>query len=176
MRSTVPARVVLAVFLVVSGRAGLPPTDAPETGSDVRAEVTSDHDRASVVTVGVAPAGHAGLTVEFVNGTVTEYPDAASIEDLPESVVPRVVSLRPSGESVQTRIYRWDGPQGATATFSNVSRNATVFYSIAYPTGDEPMRTLGRLTCGPDAELTTVELRINAGGDLFASNTCSQPS
>lgn len=145
-------------------------------GSDVRVEVTNDHDRAYVITVGVAPAGHTGLAVEFVNGTVREFPEAAGIEDIPDVVIPRVVSLRPIGDSVETRIYRWDGPVGATATFENVSRNATVFYSIAYPSGSEPMRTLGRLTCGPEAELTTVTLQVDSAGAILASNECSVAS
>jgi hypothetical protein len=141
-------------------------------GSDVRVHVVDDHADASVVTVSAAPAGHKGLAVELVNSTVLEYPDARDIEDIPETVVPRTVSLRPIGDGVESRTYRWNGTQNTTALFENVPRNTMVFYSVGKPTGNEPMQMLGRLTCGPETTLTEVTIRINVDGSIAAGNNC----
>lgn len=163
--------ILALVALVALAGCTAPPTSG-DSGSDVVVEVANDSDEDVVITVGAAPPGHQGLAVEFVNGTVREYPDASGIGDLPEAVVPRVVSLRPVGDDVEVRIYRWEGSQGATATFEDVPRNATIFYSVASPTGTEPMRTLGTLGCSEAATLVDVSLRVTQDGSIAASSNC----
>ncbi|MGB9963429.1 hypothetical protein [Halobacterium hubeiense] len=163
----------LAVVLLLGGCTAPPAGGTPgDSWSDVRVHVVDDHPDPTVVTVGAAPPGHAGLAVEFANGTVREFPDARGIEDLPDAVVPRTVSLRPIGEGVETRTYRWSGTQSATAVFEDVPRNASVFYSVAAPDGDEPLRTLGRLGCGPEAVFTDATVRVDASGAIAVSSDC----
>ncbi|MFC7166629.1 hypothetical protein [Halospeciosus flavus] len=166
--------VAFVCLVLLAGCAGVaPPTDRDDpTGNDVRVSVSSDADRAYVLTVGVAPANHTGFAVELANGTVREYPDVANVEALPDAVVSRTVSVRPFGDAVQTRTFRWDGPQGATVVFRDVPRNATVYYSVGYPRGDEPMRTVGLLTCGPAATMADVSIRVDAEGYISVGNHC----
>lgn len=164
---------LLAAVLLSAGCVAAPSaTPTPAPGSDVRVDVSSDHDAAYVITVGVASADHAGLAIEFADGTVREFPDARSFEDLPSVSVSRAVSVRPFGDDVQTRRYRWDGPQGASAAFDDAPPNATVFYAVAAPAGAEPMRTFGRATCGLEASLTTVGIRIAPDGSVGVATEC----
>jgi hypothetical protein len=176
VRSTPFRTAPIVALLALAGCGALPPATGPETGADVRVEVNSDADSAHVIAVGVAPAGHRGLAVELANGTVREYPDARGIEEIPERVLPRAVALRPVGDAVETRTHRFSGVQGASATFEDVRRNATVYYSVAHQSGPEPLRTTGRLTCGPQATLTEVTLRINVEGSVAVGNDCALDS
>lgn len=166
--------VVLAGVALLSGCSDVvAPTETPEPGTDVTIDVSSEDDEANVVTVGAAPPGHRGLEVEFADGSVEEYPDADGIEDLPSGVIPQTVSLRPFGDDVQSQVYRWSGPDAASVTFERVPKDAVVFYTVARPTGDRPLKSMGRLTCGEGNDMVAVSVDVNPDGSVVATNECA---
>lgn len=168
--------VILAGIVLTSGCSEVlesTPTQTQKPGTDVTVEVSSEDDEPNVITVGAAPPGHRGLEVEREDGTVDQYPDADGIEDLPPGVVPRVVSLRPYGDETQYQVYRWSGPDSDTVTFEHVPDDAVVFYTVSRPTVDRPLKSMGRLTCGEDGDITGVTVQVNADGSVVATNDCA---
>ncbi|MFC7176566.1 hypothetical protein [Halosegnis marinus] len=166
---------VLLVVLLAAGctAPGGTPTETAGPTSDVTVSVANEDPATPVViTVGVAPPGHAGLAVEFANGTVREFPDATGIDDVPSEVLPRAVSLRPYGDDVQTRVYRFDAAASASAVFEDVPRNATVYHSVAFGSGDAPLGTSGRLECGPTALFDTVDVTVYNDSVVSVGNGC----
>lgn len=164
----------LACLVLLAGCGLAPPTADDRPRTDVRVVVANDHDQPYVVTVGAAPAGHRGFAVELLNGTVKEYPQASGLNDLPDATVSRAVSIRPIGDTVQTRTYRFDADtsQQFVATFENVPRDVAVYFSVASPAGDEPLRSFGSVTCGARAQPVEMAVRIDASGSVTSSSHC----
>lgn len=157
---------------VLAGCASAPTADPAPTGTTAHADVSSDYDRPLVITVTATPPNNAGFAVEFVNGSVREYPNAADVAGIPDAVVPRAVSIRPIGEGVETRIYRITGGFSKTAVVENIQPESVVFVSVAAQSGEAPLKTTGSLTCGSDATLTNVTVRVNADGSVALGNNC----
>lgn len=174
MRRNRSRSLLLACLVLLAGCGLMPPTADNGPRTDVRVVVGNDHDRPYVVTVGAAPAGHRGFAVELHNGTVREYPDASGLNDLPDMTVSRAVSIRPIGDTVQTRTYRFDADasQQFVATFEDVPRDVAVYFSVASPAGDEPLHSFGSVTCGAQAEPVEMAVRIDASGSVTSSSHC----
>jgi hypothetical protein len=164
----VPA--VVAVTLVVAGCLAAP-TDGPARDRVVEFGASNAAAETYLVTFSLAATPH-GFAATDVNNSTTRYPNASSLDEVPEPVVSRAVRVVPLGDDVRTFGLRLRPGDGVGNTVRSLPRDTVVVYTVANPAREEPMRAIGLATCGPGTTDSTVDVRIDADGAVHVDTSC----
>jgi hypothetical protein len=163
----------VALALVLAGCVAAP-VDGPVTHRDgVRTAQYSASNAGSgayVFTVSLASSIE-GFVVTDANDTTKRYP-TASLDEVPQPVVDRAVRVVPVGDEVRTFAHRLRPGESIGNTVEPVPREAVFVYSVATPTGDEPMRAVGVATCGETASEFGLDVRIGPEDTVDVSTIC----
>ncbi|GAB7094442.1 hypothetical protein JCM30237_15940 [Halolamina litorea] len=164
----------LSGLALTTGLAGCTAPDAaPSTPAEqvVSVTATNDSDRTLVFTVAVVAAGFGGLRLTEPDGEEKTFPDAETVEDVPNEAWERAVTFTPLGPH-QRQEFRSTSGSGRGIEFDSAAPGSTVVVTIAAPDETPPLRSISAGACGTAAR-AEIAVRVDAGGVVSHSTTCT---
>lgn len=141
-----------------------------QTGRTTTVSFQNGSDWTLVFTAVVVPEGLGGVTIEYRDGSEQTFEDVETLDDIPTAAWDGAITFHP-GNDVPRRQFRSTGGSGTSIEFANTTAGTTVITTVARPTVEDSMRSLGAGTCG-DATTARFEIAVDASGQISQQVHC----